>query len=97
MRHNDTRVNDEPKHTATNPTDELHAITVGGTQEKEDLQILLSFIGVVSYFLTMKPTRQEWKASQFSRQIELTAETPEWDPSTSFFKEQEASMFDSNG
>ena len=60
---------------APNPTDELHAITVGGTQEKEDLQILLSFIGAVSYFLTMNPTGQEWKASEFSRQIELTAET----------------------
>ena len=95
MQDNDIRVNDESKHMAPSPTDD--EITVGGTQEKEALQIPLSFKGVVSYFPTRKPTGQEWEASEFSRQIELSAETPEWDPSTSLFKEQEASMFDSNG
>ena len=97
MRDNDIRVNDEPKHMALNPTDEDHAITIQGLQDKEALQIPLSIRGVISYFPSRKPTRQEWEASDLSRQLELTAEAPEWDPTTSHFEEQENNMLEPNG
>ena len=97
LRDNDVQVNDEPKHMALNPANETHAITFMGTEEKEALQIPLLFKGVVSYFPTRKPTVDEWEKSGLSKQIELTAEAPEWDPSTSHFEEQEANMLDANG
>ena len=97
LRDNDVQVNDEPKHMALNPANKIHAITFTGTEEKEALQIPLLFKGVVSYFPTRKPTVDEWEKSGLSKQIELTAEAPEWDPSTSHFEEQEANMLDANG
>jgi hypothetical protein len=43
----------------------------------------------MSYFPTRKPTEKEWVNC---RQLELTAEGPEWDPHDSQFTEQEDAL-----
>ena len=98
LRANDISVNDEPKHMVLNPTDDHHAITFPPFEVGEEpFRIPLSLRGVTSYFPTRRPTRQQWENSDLDCQIELTAESPEWDPGTTIFAEQEAQMTDSNG
>ena len=101
LRDNDVRVNDEPKHLALTPTEDHHAIVIGAYEqdgiEREELRIPMAMKGVVSYIPTRKPTRQEYESCDLDRCYELTAESPEWDPSTTRFEEQEAAMLDSSG
>ena len=65
--------------------------------DEDPLVIPLSMTGATTCFPTRKPTRQEWEASSLAEQLELTAEEPEWDPSTDRFAKQEAAMLDANG
>ena len=101
LRDNNLRVNDEPKHMALTPTEDHHAIVIPAYnldgEQHEELRIPLAFKGVTSYFPTRKPTRQEYEKSELDRRYELTAESPEWDPSTTRFEEQEAAMLDEQG
>ena len=81
-------VNDEPKYMAPNPMDDHHAITIHGTkQDGEPLWIPLIFQGVTSYFLTRKLTKEEYENTADEQRIELTAESPEWDPTLKQFQE----------
>ena len=96
LRDNDVYVNEEPKHMASNPTDDHHCIKVdmdGG----EPLVIPLAMHGVFSYFPTRKPTASEYERSELCMRVELTAELPEWDPTTDRFEKREAAMLDSQG
>ena len=88
VRDNEILVNDEPKHLVLTPSDNHHAITIVMDGDEEDLIIPLSFQGVTSYFPTRKPTRQEWEASKLEDRIDLTAESPEWDPHDSRLQQQ---------
>jgi hypothetical protein len=97
MRDNDLHVNDEPKFMVLNPTENHHAIHAPALTNKDELRIPLSIQGVTSYFPSRKPTRQEYDNAQSHLIIELTSESPEWDPSTTRFQEQEDAMTDSNG
>ena len=98
MRENDLRVNDEPKYTVLNPTDDHHAIVVPSDDGSEEaLRIPLSMIGVTSYFPTRKPTEEEWEDASPDSVLDMTPEEPEWDPSSKKFQEQEESMTDSQG
>jgi hypothetical protein len=98
LRDNDIRVNDEPKFMVPNPTDDHNAIVVPPQEgEDEPFRIPLSLTGVTTYFPTTKPTRQQWESIPLERQIELTYESPEWDPATDRFKDQEATMLDMSG
>ena len=92
-------VNDEPKYMTLNPMDDHHAITIHGTkmQDGEPLWIPLIFQGVTSYFLTRKLTKEEYENTADEQQIELTAESPEWDPTLKQFQEQENGMLNSDG
>jgi len=90
MRDNDVRVNDEPKFMVPNPTDEHHAITVPCYQDTDGLTIPLSLHGVTHYFPCRKPTKSEYEHSDLSKRIELTAESPTWDPKTDRFDQQES-------
>jgi len=102
LRDNSLRVNDEPKFMALNPTEDMNAITINTTKDDEDegikLRIPLSIKGVIGYFPSRKPTRQEWDQSDLSMRIDLTADDPVWDPNnTDRFRDQEAAMLDSKG
>jgi hypothetical protein len=94
MRMNDVRVNEVPKFLTSNPTDETHAIVLGGNGDSEEYIIPLSLHGVTSYFPSRIPTSDEVESC---RRYELTYESPEWDPQDNCFKEQEEEMVDSTG
>jgi len=98
VRANDIAVNDEPKSMVLNPSDDHHAIVVPPQEPNLDgLRIPLSIRGVISYVTTRKPTIKEYEQCPEDHRIELTYESPEWDPSTTRFEEQEARMVDSSG
>jgi hypothetical protein len=98
LRDNDLRVNDEPKYMALNPSDDHHAIVIPmkGTEGTE-LRIPLSLHGVISYFPSSKPTKEEYESTDLDLCLDLTYENPEWDPSSPMFGEQENAMIDSSG
>ncbi len=97
VRDNDVHVNEEPKHMVWNPTNDHHAIVVYGKEGEVVVRIPLSIHGVTSYFPSRKPTLEEYEASDLEDRLELTYESPEWEPKTKKFEEQEESMIDSSG
>jgi hypothetical protein len=67
---------------------------VRGDNVEDVLVIPLELHGVVSCFPNFKPTQLEFETCD---RYELTYESPEYDPSTTTFHEQEASIMDSWG
>ena len=93
-------VNDEPKYMVLNPTEDHHVIMFPSCELDTDddlLRIHLSLHGVTSYFPTRQPTKEEYESSDLALHIDLTSETPEWDPHDKWFKNQEAFMVDNYG
>ena len=90
--------NDEPKYMALNPTEEHHAITVRDhkIQDREPLHIPHELHGVTSYFHSRKPTKEEYENTPEDLCIKLTAESPDWDPASKQFQEQEEGMLQGN-
>ena len=84
---------------APNPMDDHHAITICGTKmwDGEPIRIPLIFQGVTSYFPTRKPMKEEYENTADELWIELTAESPEWDPTLKCFQEQENGVLNSDG
>jgi hypothetical protein len=76
------------------PTKLSHSISVRGDNAEDVLLIPLELHGVVSCFPTFKPTQLEFEICE---RYELTYESPEYDPYTTTFHDQEASMMDSWG
>jgi hypothetical protein len=91
---NDVVVNETPKFQCSNPTNLSHTITVKGEDPNGGLVIPLDLRNVVSCFTTRNPTKEEFDTCD---QYELTYESPVYDPSGSFYAEQEAAMMDSRG
>jgi hypothetical protein len=52
---------------------------------------------VTSYFPTRKPAKAEDETTDLDLCLELTYESPEWDPSSSHYGEQESAMLDPHG
>jgi transcription initiation factor TFIIIB Brf1 subunit/transcription initiation factor TFIIB len=94
MRLYDVIVNETPKFQHFNPTILSHSISVRGDNIEDDLLIPLELHGVVSWFPTFKPTQLEFETCD---RYELTYESPEYEPSTTTFHDQEAGMVDSWG
>ena len=88
------QVSEIPKFLATDPTNETHAIKV--EREGDDpLIIPLQLHVVTSYFPTFKPNLEEWEAAQETDlHVELTSESPEWDPHSPSFQQQEESFLE---
>ena len=84
---------------ALDPTQGHHAITICETamRGREPQWIPLELHGVMSYFPMRKPTKDEYEDTADELQIELTAESPECDPTSKQFQEQESRMLDSKG
>ena len=99
MRDHGLRVNDEPKFTLGKPQDHHHAITFH-EQKRDDgtpFRIPMSLDGVISYFPIRKPTKDEWETSSPENRITITADSPEWIPSTDRFRMQEEAIVDMAG
>ena len=93
VRMNNVQLDDNPKFLTEDPIDESHAISC------EDIMgalvnITLALKGVTSYFPTRKPTKHEFENCP---RIELTYLTPEWDPHSTTFQEQEEALMDIKG
>ena len=73
IRDNDVLVNDQPKHMVLNPTEEHHCIFVPQTARQESLRIPLSIKGVISYFPTWKPSKEEYEFTAIDHILELTS------------------------
>lgn len=98
MRAIGVQVNDEPNFTLATPTDDHHAIVVPPMEEnQESFRIPLSLKGVFSYFPTQESSKVKYEASPLSNVIELTDQDGEWDPETTFFKEQKGIVVGSDG
>jgi hypothetical protein len=89
LRLNDVKVYDTPKFLTEQPTAYDHAIVASGSDNEDELLIPLSLDGVVSVFWTRKPTIQEYESCPH---YELTADTPEYDPSDGSYAQQEQAM-----
>ena len=98
MRDNDVRVNDEPKYTVLNPTEDHHAIVVDlDDDHSNELRIPLSSNGVFSYFPIRVPSKEEYDRSDLALRIDLTADDPEWNPTREDYGKMEADKIDSSG
>ena len=65
-----------------NRTEDHHAIYIPEVKGKGSaLQIPLSLHGVTSFLPTRKPTRDEYEKLELDYRLELTSESPEWEPS----------------
>lgn len=99
LRDNGILVNDEPKYLMANAEENHHAITIQNhvMEDGEVFRIPLSLHGVTSYFTTRKPSKEEFESTPDELCIDLTAESPPWDPTTTRFSEQESAMTTTNG
>jgi hypothetical protein len=94
MRHNGITVNECPKHCTPVPARDDHAIVI----PDGNYMIPLSISGVTSYFPSRKPTRGERERYQVDGDyLELTAESPIWDPHSTIFNELEMRLVDRYG
>ena len=90
-------VNDMPKIFVENPTDQTHAIVVRDLMDPENTTIiLLELCGVTSRFSVRTLILQEFEDGN-NPHIIMTGESPEWDPHTLDWSQQEASMTDLRG
>jgi hypothetical protein len=96
MRLNDVLVSDIPKFLTEQPSEHTHSLRVREMDTRETYLIPLSIQGVTSYLPTRKPSAAEYE-SETNQKFELTFETPEWDPHSTQFAEQEAAFMDSGG
>ena len=94
---NDVVINDVPKFLTRHPTAEDHAIVVVDPDDPTSHLILpLELDGVVSYLPVHQVTRADFDSGRYSR-IDMTNEHLTWDPQSSWFADQEASMTDLAG
>ena len=94
---NDVIVNETPKFLARDPTEHSHALTVQDPYAPAQTVILpLALRGVTSLLNVREPTRDEWLSDTFTR-LHLTSESMTWDPTTTLYEDQEASMTDYSG
>ena len=94
---NDIVMNDMPKFLLMQPTAEDHAIVVLDPDDPTSHLILpLELDVVVSYLPVHQVTHADFYSGQYSR-IDMTNEHLTWDPQSSWFSDQEASMTDLAG
>jgi hypothetical protein len=90
-------VYDTPKIFVEHPTDQTHAIVVSDLMDPKNTKIIpLELSGVTSRFSVRTPTLQEFEDGN-NPHIIMTGESPEWDPHTLDWSQQEASMTDLRG
>ena len=93
-RMNQVKVNDVPKFLKSQPSNDDHAVIIPH-DALGPKRIPLSLHGIISYFPTRKPSKQEYEQSE--DHYKLTGESPEWDPSSPSFSKQESLLLDLRG
>ena len=83
----------EPESPSSTPSQEKSGSTP--SQASPESTIPLKIQGVITYFNTCKLTKDDFKSCD--NRIEMTANSPDWDPSTNRFQEQEDAMLDDYG
>ncbi len=90
-------INDTPKMCVPNPDDSTHSSTVADPLDQDaTLHIPLILKGVTSCFCVRRPTTIEFEG-EYIPKLDMTYESPEWDPSDLNWATQEASTMDSRG
>ena len=84
------RLNETPKIQVVEPSVEDHALYF----PDDDLRIHLQLAGIVSYFCTRKPTADEIESLP---RIDMTPNSPTWDPYNTIYARQEECMLDFEG
>lgn len=95
-RMNGVRVSETPKFLCENPTNSDHAISLLDPLTEDPIVIPLMLQGVVSYFEYSTPTAAEVEDETLLH-VELTAQSPEWDPYDDTLAAQEAGTLDWRG
>jgi hypothetical protein len=94
---NDVTINNLPKFSATDPTDQAHALTLtdpNNSLQPDILPLILS--GVTSVLNVRSVTINEFNSHDYLR-LHLTSETLTWDPTTDLYEQQEHAMMDYSG
>jgi len=90
-------INDTPKMCIPNLDDSTHSIAVADPLDQDaSLHIPLILKGVTSCFCVRRPTTIEFEDEDIPK-LDMTYESPEWDPCNPDWATQEASMMDSRG
>jgi hypothetical protein len=94
LRHSGLATKERPKHCTPVPTREDHAIVI----PDGNYMIPLELHGVTSSFPRRTPSQQEAIRLKVNDDyLELTSDSPEWDPHSSMFNELERNLMDRNG
>jgi hypothetical protein len=94
---NGLEINKAPKFLMTNPTTSTHSIEIADPNDAVNLYIiLLQLEWVVSYFEYALPTSAEYEDCEIPH-LELTAESPAWDPYDKDYAAQEESNLEYRG
>jgi hypothetical protein len=83
-------LNETPKIQCEDPSVDDHSLYI----KDINLRIHLHLHGIISYFTTRKPTKDEIHSLPW---IHLTPDAPSWDPHTTVYERQEAQMLDFEG
>ena len=97
MRLNNVKIEECPKFFTGNPSRTPYTTVILATEDNsvEETLIPLSIKGVASYFPTRKLTLSEYEcAEREGRSFDLTYDSPEWDPHTNIFNQQETAAKD---
>ena len=90
-------INDTPKMCVPNPDDSTHSIEVADPLDPDaTLNIPLILKGVTSCFGVRRPTTVEFEDDDIPK-LDMTYESPEWDPGDPEWATQEASTMNSRG
>ncbi len=90
-------VDNTPKVLASDPTDNMHALTIKDPDWPAQTVILrLALIGVTLLLNVRGVTLDEWNSDAF-KQLHLTSDTLTWDPMTTLYEDQETPMVDYSG
>jgi len=94
LRTNDVKVFDCPKYLTESPTVMTHSVIVPPNEgDNCNLSIPLSLKGVTSFFHTRKPSLIEYEMAEAKgRSYDLTYDSPDWDPHSPTFTEQEEAV-----
>ncbi len=90
-------IDNMPKFLVHNPTDHMHALTIKDPYNPAQTVILpLALQGMTSLLNVRAPTLYKWNSDAFMR-LHLTSESLTWDPTLTFYEEQEAATTDYSG
>jgi hypothetical protein len=90
-------IDNTPNFSTSYPTDHTHALTIKDPDNPAQTVILpLALQGVTLLLNVSAPTLDKWSSDAFWW-LHLTSESLTWDPATTLYEEQEATMTEYSG